>query len=97
MTQMRLLRSFLPIFMLTAAALPVQAESEKTIVSLPAENFGFLPFYIAQDQKLFEQQGLVLLAQHRLADAEFHGLHGSILRCLPPSIQTGMLKPWRAS
>jgi NitT/TauT family transport system substrate-binding protein len=33
---------------------------EKTIVSLPAENFGFLPFYVAQDQHIFERQGLAV-------------------------------------
>ena len=33
---------------------------EKTIVSLPAENFGFLPFYVAQDEHIFEQQGLAV-------------------------------------
>ena len=31
---------------------------EHAVVSLPAENFGFLPFYVAQDQHIFEQQGL---------------------------------------
>jgi ABC-type nitrate/sulfonate/bicarbonate transport system substrate-binding protein len=44
-----------------AAMTPVQAQApvaEHTIVSLPAENFGFLPFYVAQDQHIFEQQGL---------------------------------------
>ena len=42
---------------------PALAEApapEKTIVSLPAENFGFLPFYVAQDQHIFEQQGLAV-------------------------------------
>jgi ABC-type nitrate/sulfonate/bicarbonate transport system substrate-binding protein len=34
--------------------------SEKAIVSLPAENFGFLPFYVAQDQHIFERQGLAV-------------------------------------
>ena len=34
------------------------AEAERTIVSLPAENFGFLPFYVSQDAHIFEQQGL---------------------------------------
>jgi ABC-type nitrate/sulfonate/bicarbonate transport system substrate-binding protein len=33
---------------------------EKSIVSLPAENFGFLPFYVAQDQHIFERQGLAV-------------------------------------
>lgn len=33
---------------------------EKTIVSLPAENFGFLAFYVAQDQHIFERQGLAV-------------------------------------
>jgi NitT/TauT family transport system substrate-binding protein len=33
---------------------------DKAIVSLPAENFGFLPFYVAQDQHIFEQQGLTV-------------------------------------
>ncbi|HEY1504454.1 MAG TPA: ABC transporter substrate-binding protein [Stellaceae bacterium] len=33
---------------------------EKAIVSLPAENFGFLPFYVAQDQHVFERQGLAV-------------------------------------
>lgn len=42
-----------------AAAMPAFAQApEHTIVSLPAENFGFLPFYVAQDQLIFEQQGL---------------------------------------
>ena len=42
---------------------PVFAQApapEKTIVSLPAENFGFLPFYVAQDQHIFERQGLAV-------------------------------------
>src|SRR5579862_2488882 len=39
---------------------PAQAESEHAIVSLPAENFGFLPFYVAQDAHIFEQQGLAV-------------------------------------
>ena len=43
-----------------AVAAPAWAEDEHAIVSLPAENFGFLPFYVAQDQRLFEQQGLVV-------------------------------------
>src|SRR5579875_1025360 len=44
---------------LVAAAVPALAQApEHTIVSLPAENFGFLPFYVAQDQHIFEQQGL---------------------------------------
>src|SRR5215469_5664283 len=37
---------------------PARAQGEHTIVSLPAENFGFLPFYVAQDAHIFEQQGL---------------------------------------
>jgi sulfonate transport system substrate-binding protein len=37
---------------------PVRAEMEHTVVSLPAENFGFLPFYVAQDAHLFEQHEL---------------------------------------
>jgi ABC-type nitrate/sulfonate/bicarbonate transport system substrate-binding protein len=47
---------------LLAAALGLvgaaRADSERVIVSLPAENFGFLPFYVAQDAHIFEQQGL---------------------------------------
>jgi ABC-type nitrate/sulfonate/bicarbonate transport system substrate-binding protein len=35
-----------------------RADTERAIVSLPAENLGFLPFYVAQDAQLFEQQGL---------------------------------------
>ncbi|HKT18502.1 MAG TPA: ABC transporter substrate-binding protein [Stellaceae bacterium] len=35
-----------------------RAEMEHTIVSLPAENFGFLPFYVAQDAHFFDQQDL---------------------------------------
>ena len=49
------------------AALPLAASGpafaqapEKTIVSLPAENFGFLPFYVAQDHHIFERQGLAV-------------------------------------
>lgn len=34
--------------------------AEKTIVSLPAENFGFLPFYVALDGHIFERQGLAV-------------------------------------
>jgi len=34
-----------------------RAQSEHTTF-LPAENFGFLPFYVAQDAHIFEQQGL---------------------------------------
>ena len=34
------------------------AAMEHAIVALPAENFDFLPFYVAQDAHLFEQQGL---------------------------------------
>lgn len=37
-----------------------RADTESAIVSLPAENFGFLPFYVAQDAKLFEEQGLAV-------------------------------------
>jgi len=49
----------LGIFALVIGAImPVRAEVEHTIVSLPAENLGFLPFYVAQDEHLFEQQGL---------------------------------------
>jgi ABC-type nitrate/sulfonate/bicarbonate transport system substrate-binding protein len=44
---------------LLAFACPsARADSERVIVSLPAENFGFLPFYVAQDAHIFEQQGL---------------------------------------
>jgi ABC-type nitrate/sulfonate/bicarbonate transport system substrate-binding protein len=43
-----------------AIAAPALADDERAIVSLPAENFGFLPFYVAQDEHLFEQQGLVI-------------------------------------
>lgn len=43
---------------LTRSISVVHAEMERAIVSLPAENFGFLPFYVAQDAKIFEQQGL---------------------------------------
>ena len=42
----------------SASAQPPAAE--KAIVSLPAENFGFLPFYVAQDQHIFERQGLAV-------------------------------------
>ena len=45
------------------SAAPARAQTpapEHTIVSLPAENFGFLPFYIAQDQHIFDQQGLAV-------------------------------------
>ena len=38
----------------------VAQAAETTIVSLPAENFGFLPFYVAQDQHIFERQGLAV-------------------------------------
>lgn len=49
----------LALSMLVAAAMPALAQTpEHTIVSLPAENFGFLPFYVAQDQHIFEQEGL---------------------------------------
>jgi NitT/TauT family transport system substrate-binding protein len=41
-----------------APAIAQTAAPEHTIVSLPAENFGFLPFYVAQDRKIFEAQGL---------------------------------------
>src|SRR5690348_11041625 len=52
--------------MMAAALLPAafcvasaaRAEMEHTIVSLPAENFGFLPFYVAQDAHFFDQQEL---------------------------------------
>jgi ABC-type nitrate/sulfonate/bicarbonate transport system substrate-binding protein len=37
---------------------PARAEMEHTIVSLPAENFGFLPFYVAQDAHIFEHEDL---------------------------------------
>src|ERR1700742_2180658 len=43
-----------------AIATPALAEDERAIVSLPAENFGFLPFYVAQDEHFFEQQGLAV-------------------------------------
>jgi ABC-type nitrate/sulfonate/bicarbonate transport system substrate-binding protein len=44
-----------------AACGPVFAQApEKIVVSLPAENFGFLPFYVAQDQHIFERQGLAV-------------------------------------
>ncbi|HEY3916499.1 MAG TPA: ABC transporter substrate-binding protein [Stellaceae bacterium] len=46
-----------------AAAAPARAQAPApahTIVSLPAENFSFLPFYVAQDQHIFEQQGLAV-------------------------------------
>ena len=44
---------------LVVATIPARAQvPEHAIVSLPAENFGFLPFYVAQDQHIFEQQGL---------------------------------------
>src|SRR5579859_1587850 len=45
-------------FGLVAATVDVRAEVEHTIVSLPAENFGFLPFYVAQDAHLFERHEL---------------------------------------
>ena len=35
--------------LLAVACVQARAESERVIVSLPAENFGFLPFYVAQD------------------------------------------------
>jgi len=35
-----------------------RAQMEHTIVSLPAENFGFLPFYVAQDAHFFDKQDL---------------------------------------
>lgn len=35
-----------------------RADMQSTIVSLPAENFGFLPFYVARDAHIFEQEGL---------------------------------------
>jgi len=48
--------------LLAAAIIPAaqqaRAEGEHAIVSLPAENFGFLPFYVAQDAHIFEAQGL---------------------------------------
>lgn len=46
-----------PVFALAHAA---RADTDSAIVSLPAENFGFLPFYVAQDAKLFEEQGLAV-------------------------------------
>jgi ABC-type nitrate/sulfonate/bicarbonate transport system substrate-binding protein len=42
----------------TCLSSAARAEMEHTIVSLPAENFGFLPFYIAQDAHFFDQQEL---------------------------------------
>lgn len=44
--------------LLGIVAAPSRAQVEHTIVSLPAENFGFLPFYVAEDAHIFEQQGL---------------------------------------
>lgn len=53
----RLLAVALCVF--SVASVPAFAQApEHTIVSLPAENFAFLPFYLAQDQHIFEQQGL---------------------------------------
>lgn len=49
---------FLSFAALCASSGNARAEPEQAIVSLPAENFGFLPFYIAQDAHIFEQQGL---------------------------------------
>jgi ABC-type nitrate/sulfonate/bicarbonate transport system substrate-binding protein len=48
------------VFALGLAGAPVaaRADVEHTIVSLPAENFGFLPFYVAQDAHLFEKHEL---------------------------------------
>ena len=43
---------------LVGAAPALAQIPEHAVVSLPAENFGFLPFYVAQDQHIFEQQGL---------------------------------------
>ncbi|HEV8016468.1 MAG TPA: ABC transporter substrate-binding protein [Stellaceae bacterium] len=54
-------RLFAAIALSLVAGAPAMAQTaapEHTIVSLPAENFGFLPFYVAQDRKIFEQQGL---------------------------------------
>lgn len=50
--------SFVALAALCASSDEARAEMEHTIVSLPAENFGFLPFYIAQDRHIFERQGL---------------------------------------
>ena len=49
----------LALFLLAGAPAMAQTPApEHTIVSLPAENFGFLPFYVAQDRKIFAEQGL---------------------------------------
>lgn len=40
------------------ASCAAAAEMEHTVVSLPAENFGFLPFYVAQDADFFEREEL---------------------------------------
>ncbi len=49
---------FLGAVALCLAGGDARAEMEHTVVSLPAENFGFLPFYVAQDGNFFEQQDL---------------------------------------
>ncbi len=45
---------------LMVLAVPSWADTEKAIVALPAENFGFLPFYVAQEKHFFEDQGLTV-------------------------------------
>lgn len=45
---------------IVAPALAQAPASEHTIVALPAENFAFLPFYVAQDRHFFDQQGLAV-------------------------------------
>ncbi len=49
---------FLTALALVAAMSAARAQAEHTIVSLPAENLGFIPFYVAQDTHIFEKQGL---------------------------------------
>ncbi len=49
---------FLGVVMSCLSSGEARAEMEHTVASLPAENFGFLPFYVAQDAHLFEQQEL---------------------------------------
>jgi NitT/TauT family transport system substrate-binding protein len=59
MTDRSVICSFLVVALVAGAPAMAQAPPpEHSIVSLPAENFGFLPFYIAQDRKIFERQGL---------------------------------------